>query len=201
MSLGLLETRFLSVTSVACEAALRAADVRLLSLEPIGTEAILSRFEGDVGAVQEAIDAASRAACKLGAPALSATVIPAPSPVLSAAPAAPHALNPLYGGREYFTPRDNPPLALRSDSLGILETQGLVAILSASDAMLKAASVKIISKEKIGVAYVSVVIRGDNGAVAAALQAGAKAVGSLGKLIATELIARPHPDLLALFAE
>lgn len=198
MSLGLLETRFLSVTAVACEVALRAADVELLSLEPIGTEAILSRFEGDVGSVQAALDAASAAASKLGAPALSTSMIPAPSDSLAPALAGSEALNPLYGGRDCFLPSKPKEQQPRPPAIGILETQGLTAILNATDIMLKTANVQLVGKEKIGVAYVTVIIKGDIGAVTAALEAGAEAVLGLGKLVGSELIARPHKDLLRL---
>ncbi len=83
-------------------------------------------------------------------------------------------------------------------ALGILETQGLTALLEATDVMLKAANVTLVGKEKIGAAYVTVMIRGDVAAVQAAVAAGAAAVDNLGKLIAAHVIARPHPDLVAL---
>ena len=82
--------------------------------------------------------------------------------------------------------------------LGILETQGLTAILEATDAMLKAANVTLVGKEKIGAAYVTVIVKGDVAAVTAAVQVGSRAVGQLGKLIAAHVIARPHEDLTAL---
>jgi len=67
-----------------------------------------------------------------------------------------------------------------------------------ADAMLKAADVILVGKEKIGAAYVTVVIRGDVAAVSAAIQAGQQAAGSLGKVIAAHVIARPHQELVAL---
>jgi ethanolamine utilization protein EutM/ethanolamine utilization protein EutN len=84
------------------------------------------------------------------------------------------------------------------EAIGILETQGLTAILEATDAMLKAANVTLVGKEKIGAAYVTVIVRGDVAAVNAAVEVGARAVGQLGKLIAAHVIARPHADLIAL---
>ena len=86
----------------------------------------------------------------------------------------------------------------KQPALGILETQGLTAILQATDAMLKAANVSLVGKEKIGAAYVTVMVKGDVAAVTAAVQAGEKAIGNLGKLIAAHVIARPHEDLAAL---
>jgi microcompartment protein CcmL/EutN len=115
----------------------------------------------------------------------------------------PNSINPLYGGREQFLPADfptppNSPMSNKPQAIGILETQGLTAIIEATDAMLKAADVKLVGKEKIGAAFVTVVITGDVAAVSAAIQAGQQAVGSLGKVIAAHVIARPHDELTAL---
>lgn len=89
-------------------------------------------------------------------------------------------------------------MSTKPQAIGILETQGLTAIIEATDAMLKAADVKLVGKEKIGAAFVTVVITGDVAAVSAAIQAGQQAVGSLGKVIAAHVIARPHDELTAL---
>lgn len=89
-------------------------------------------------------------------------------------------------------------MSAKQEAIGILETQGLTAVLEAADAMLKSANVTVVGKEKIGAAYVSVVVKGDVAAVTAAVETGAKAVGQLGKLIAAHVIARPHDDLMAL---
>jgi microcompartment protein CcmL/EutN len=115
----------------------------------------------------------------------------------------PNTVNPLYGGRDQFLPADLPVnqneiMSAKQEALGILETQGLTAILEATDAMLKSANVTLVGKEKIGAAYVTVIVRGDVAAVTTAVEAGAKAVGQLGKLIAAHVIARPHDDLTAL---
>ena len=86
----------------------------------------------------------------------------------------------------------------KQPALGIVETQGLTAILEAADVMLKAANVTLVGKEKIGAAYVTVIVKGDVAAVKAAVDAGAKSVGGLGKLVAAHVISRPHEDLIAL---
>lgn len=200
MSLGLLETPFLSITAMACDAALKSADVLLLGLEPIGTEVILSRFSGDTGSVRAALEAAEECAKCLGSPHVVSSMLSAPSPLLSPALAGPQSINPLYGGREYFLPTNHshPPAIMKPQAIGILETQGLAAILHSTDAMLKAANVELVGKEKIGAAYVTIIIKGDVAAVTAALDAGSAAVGQLGKLIAAQVIARPHDDLLKL---
>ena len=81
------------------------------------------------------------------------------------------------------------------EALGIIETRGLVAAIEAADAMLKAANVELVGTEKIGSGLVSVMVRGDVGAVKAAVETGAAAAGSLGEVIATHVIPRPHTDV------
>jgi len=197
----MLETPFLSITAMVCDAALKSANVRLLSLEPIGTEVILSRFSGDAGSVRAAVEVGIKRAKELGSEVVAATILDAPEPSLTGVLEGPNAINPLYGCREYFLPTDHKKdttNTMTPQAIGILETQGLAAILHATDAMLKAADVELVGKEKIGAAYVTIIIKGDVAAVTAALEAGAAAVGDLGKLIATQVIARPHEDLLRL---
>jgi len=82
------------------------------------------------------------------------------------------------------------------EAIGLIETQGLVGLLEAADAMCKAAHVEIIGKEKIGAAYVTVMVQGDVAAVKAAVEAGTAAVQKVGgKLILAHVIARPHEEL------
>ena len=77
------------------------------------------------------------------------------------------------------------------EALGMVETRGLVAAIEAADAMVKAANVVLVGSEKIGSGLVSVMVRGDVGAVKAAVEAGSAAAHNLG-----EVIARPHPDVM-----
>ena len=81
------------------------------------------------------------------------------------------------------------------EALGMVETRGLVAAIEAADAMVKAANVILIGSEKIGSGLVSVMVRGDVGAVKAAVEAGSAAANSLGEVIATHVIPRPHQDV------
>ncbi|MBQ7390093.1 MAG: BMC domain-containing protein [Clostridia bacterium] len=81
------------------------------------------------------------------------------------------------------------------EALGMVETRGLVAAIEAADAMVKAANVVLIGSEKIGSGLVSVMVRGDVGAVKAAVEAGSAAANSLGEVIATHVIPRPHQDV------
>src|SRR5437016_11446190 len=85
------------------------------------------------------------------------------------------------------------------NALGLIETRGWVGLVEATDAMCKAANVEIVKTIQIGGAYVTTIVRGDVGSVKAAVDAGAEAAGKVGELIASHVIARPHPDLLAGF--
>lgn len=81
------------------------------------------------------------------------------------------------------------------EALGMIETRGLVAAIEAADAMVKAANVELIGTEKIGSGLVSVMVRGDVGAVKSAVEAGGCAATKLGEIIATHVIPRPHGDV------
>ena len=84
---------------------------------------------------------------------------------------------------------------MAQEALGMVETRGLVAAIEAADAMLKAANVELVGTEKIGSGLVSVMVRGDVGAVKAAVEAGLAAAQKLGEIIATHVIPRPHTDV------
>ncbi len=84
---------------------------------------------------------------------------------------------------------------MAQEALGMVETRGLVAAIEAADAMLKAANVVLVGTEKIGSGLVSVMVRGDVGAVKAAVEAGGASAQSLGEIVATHVIPRPHADV------
>ena len=84
---------------------------------------------------------------------------------------------------------------MTQEALGMVETRGLVAAIEAADAMVKAANVQLIGTEKIGSGLVSVMVRGDVGAVKSAVEAGGAAATKLGEIIATHVIPRPHGDV------
>jgi ethanolamine utilization protein EutM len=81
------------------------------------------------------------------------------------------------------------------EALGMIETKGLVALIEASDAMLKAANVNLIGWQKIGSGLVTAMVVGDVAAVKAAVDAGAAAAGRVGEVIGVQVIPRPHEDL------
>ena len=80
------------------------------------------------------------------------------------------------------------------EALGMIETRGLVGAIEAADAMVKAANVILMGKEYIGAGYVTVMVRGDVGAVKAATDAGAAAARRVGELVSVHVIPRPHEE-------
>ena len=202
LALGFAEIPGLSITAVIADQVVKEAGVHLLGIETTGNERLMLRLQGDVSAVESALAFVEKRATELGVSAV-VSCLGRPEPALDPLIHFPNAENPLYGGRDQLLPTDFPqpadkPMDTNQPALGIIETQGLTAILEATDAMLKAANVTLVGKEKIGAAYVTVIVKGDVAAVKAAVEAGAQAVGSLGKLVAAHVIARPHDDLIAL---
>ena len=84
---------------------------------------------------------------------------------------------------------------MAQEALGMIETRGLTAAIEAADALVKSAEVTLVGTEKIGSGLVSVMVRGDVGAVKAAVESGAAAASKLGESIATHVIPRPHADV------
>jgi ethanolamine utilization protein EutM len=86
-------------------------------------------------------------------------------------------------------------VAISSEALGMVETKGLIGSVEAADAMVKAANVTLVGKEYIGAGYVTVLVRGDVGAVQAATDAGAAAARRVGELVAVHVIPQPHAEV------
>jgi len=84
---------------------------------------------------------------------------------------------------------------MSNQAIGMIETRGYVPALACADAMVKAANVEIISRNEVGGGLVSVVIKGDVGAVKAATEAGSEAANQVGEVVAVHVIPRPHHDL------
>jgi len=87
------------------------------------------------------------------------------------------------------------------EALGMVETKGLVGAIEAADAMVKAANVTLIGKEMIGSGLVTVMVRGDVGAVKASVEAGAAAAKRVGELVSVHVIPRPHGDVEAILPQ
>src|ERR1700730_14386175 len=88
---------------------------------------------------------------------------------------------------------------MNGDALGLLETKGLVGVIEATDAMLKAANVTLAGRVGIGGGYVTTLVRGDVGSVRAAVEAGAEAASRVGELVSAHVIPRPDEDVLKTF--
>jgi ethanolamine utilization protein EutM len=86
-------------------------------------------------------------------------------------------------------------MAVEGQALGFVETIGLVAATKAADTMVKAANVEIVTRQQPGGSYTAIVVRGDVGAVKAAVEAGAAAAKAVGKVTSTHIIPRPHDDI------
>jgi len=82
-----------------------------------------------------------------------------------------------------------------SEALGMVECRGLVGAIEAADAMVKTAAVTLVGKDRVGAAYVTVLVRGDVAAVTAAVQAGAEAAQRVGRLVSRHVIPNPHPEI------
>ncbi|MCK4574188.1 MAG: ethanolamine utilization microcompartment protein EutM [candidate division Zixibacteria bacterium] len=85
------------------------------------------------------------------------------------------------------------------EALGMIETKGLVALIEAADAMVKAAKVQLVAYEKVGGGFVTVMVRGDVAACKAATEAGAAAAQKIGELVSVHVIPRPHTNVHDVF--
>ena len=196
LSLTLLEIANLTPALVVADRCAKAAGVEIVGIEStMGAEQCIKLF-GGADEVREAAQQAVALARQMGTRA-DLVVMPAPTGETWEVSSRPPVPIPLLGIYDSLAKRED---AMKSsDALGLIETQGLVAALHATDEMLKAAAVELVGKEKIGAAYVTIIVRGDVAAAQAAVAAGRQAVERLeGKLIMADVITRPHPELAAL---
>lgn len=84
---------------------------------------------------------------------------------------------------------------MNGEALGLVETRGLVGSIEAADAMVKAANVKLVGRQQVGAGYVTVMVRGDVGAVKAATDVGAEAAARVGEVVSVHVIPRPHAEV------
>jgi len=195
-SLALLEVGNLAPTFIVADRCAKAAGVSIIGIESTDGAAQCIKLVGSAADVREAAEQGAALAKQLGTTAFF-SVMPRPrDEVVKLANSKP-VLSPLLGAYDARVPREK--AMSNSDAVGLLETQGLVAALHATDEMLKSAAVTLVGKEKIGAAYVTIMVRGDVAAVQAAIATGKATVERLGgKLIMADVIPRPHPDLAAL---
>ena len=196
LSLALLEVNNLTPALLVADRCSKAAGVHLLGIESTDGAAQCIKLVGSTAAVTHAAEAGKALAVQMGSDGL-VTVLPAPLDMTQALADAPPVYSPLLGLYDYRVPREESMDI--GNAIGLLETQGLVAALHATDDMLKSSNVSLVGKEKIGAAYVTIVVRGDVAAVQTAIETGRRTVERLGgKLILADVIPRPHPELAAL---
>jgi microcompartment protein CcmL/EutN len=196
-AIGLLEVGSWTATIAALDAAEKAADVRIVQVELNDMLGASAKLAGDVAAVKAAIDAAEKTATAMAASVVT-RVIARPSPQSSALWPTAEEFNALIEQNVVHLPRESEMPETPSYAIGLIETQGFTAVIDAVDAACKAANVEIVGREKLGGGYISVVLRGDVAAVQAAIDVAKNRVGSLGKLIAAHVIARPSAAVLSL---
>lgn len=179
-ALGMIETKGMVALFEASDAMLKAANVTFAGWEKVGSGLVTAFVEGDVAAVKAATDAGAAAARRVGE-LTSVIVIPRPhdelTPFIQPAPAREGEVD-------------------RTSALGLIETRGLVGLVEASDAMCKAAGVRLVKTIEIGGGYVTAVVRGDVGSVRASVDAGAAAARRVGELVSSHIIPRPHEGVI-----
>ncbi len=196
LSLALLEINNLAPSFLVADQCSKTADVRILGIESADGQGQCIKLVGNVAAVTAAAERGVELARRMGSFGLY-SIMAAPLEVTLQLADPKPVISPLLGSSDNRKPREN-AMAM-TNALGLLETQGLVAALHATDDMLKASNVTLAGKEKIGAAYVTIMIRGDVAAVQTAIEVGKQTVERLGgKLILADVIARPHADLASL---
>jgi len=189
-ALGLLECKGLVALMEGTDAMLKAANVEMVGWDKAGSGMVTAFVKGDVAAVKAAIDAGAEAAGRIGT-VVAVNVIARPHDELGGLlPKAKKAAEAKPGAPVG-------PSSHNNQAIGSVETKGWVGTVEAADAMGKAANVEVVKTIQIGGAFVTTIVRGDVGSVAAAVAAGAEAAGKVGELIASHVMARPHPELLA----
>ena len=207
-ALGLLEVKSWTATMAALDAAEKAGTIRVLQVEINDLYGACAKFTGSTSDVEAAL-AAGRAQAEAMKADVVTDLIPSPSPVS----------RPAYDAKPEFSPLIEQPVvvfpnetneaneASKKESnvseqapfaIGMIETQGLTAVIEAIDTAVKAANVEVLGREKLGGGYITVLIKGDVAAVKAAIDAGREKVDGLGKLIAAHVIPRPSIAVLSL---
>lgn len=195
-SLALLEVNNLAPSFVVADACSKTSNVRILGIESADGAGQCIKLAGTVADVVAAAERGVELARRMGSHAMF-SVLPAPLDVTRELANCKPVFSPLLGVYDNRIPKETTMAA--TEALGLLETQGLVAALHATDDMLKASNVTLAGKEKIGAAYVTIMVRGDVAAVQTAIDVGRQTVERLGgKLILADVIPRPHADLAKL---
>ncbi len=181
-AMGLIETLGMVPAIYGADAMLKAADVQLFSYENVGSTLVTIMVKGDVAAVRASVEAGRAAASSIGK--LTAHNV-MPRPV--------RGVGDIAMVHSVLDEPVDPPLR----SLALIETFGIVYMLEAADAMIKAADVELIGYENVASGYISVLTQGDVAACKAAVAAGIKAVEAMGASVYSScVIPTPHRDLV-----
>ncbi len=186
-ALGLIETLGMVPALYATDKMLKAANVELISYENIGSTLVAVMIKGDVGAVKAAVEAGAVAAAEIGE-LTAQNVMPRPI----------KGVGDIVSVHDIDVDQDeiDESKLPRARALGMIETFGIVFVLEAADAMLKAADVELIGYENTASGYITALIQGDVGAVQAAVEAGVKAVEKMkAEVHSSIVIPTPHVDL------
>jgi microcompartment protein CcmL/EutN len=195
LSLALLEVHYLSPSLMVADACVKTAGVRIVGIESTDGPQQCLKLVGETGAIMAAAERGAELARRMGGQC-TVSILPSPREETVSLVNSPPVFSPLLGLYDSRIPKEG---VMNTEAVGLLETQGLVAALHATDDMLKSSNVVLAGKEKIGAAYVTIMVRGDVAAVQTAIETGKATVERLGgKLIMADVIARPHPDLAAL---
>ncbi len=201
-ALGLLEVKGWTATIAALDAAEKAGAVRVVQVEINDLYGACVKLVGSTSDVEAALAAGRATADAMHAECIT-DLIPAPSPASRSAYEAGPEFSPLIEQDVVVFP-NQPDTKERNVSeqapfaIGMIETQGLTAVIEAIDTAVKAANVEVLGREKLGGGYITVLIKGDVAAVQAAIDAGSAKVQGLGKLIAAHVIPRPSMAVLSL---
>jgi microcompartment protein CcmL/EutN len=207
-SVGVVEVHKLSAALVITDVVSKAANVSIAGIEIDGAGGAVIKITGSTADVRAAVDAGKSTAetmkVHIGSacwPRYSAGadfLIHSKQEYNGVIEANDHLLAGISTTQSDLSKKGK-SVTRAQDAIGLIETQGYVGILEAADAMLKSAAVELMGKEKIGAAYVTVMVRGDVAAVKAAVDAGKAAVDRVGgKLILAHVIPRPHEGLASL---
>jgi microcompartment protein CcmL/EutN len=182
-ALGLIETLGMVPAINGADSMLKAANVQLISYENVGSTLVTIMVKGDVAAVKASVDAGAEAAASIGK--------------LTARNVMPRPIRAVGDIVSVYAVDDAPVQPLKA--LGLIETFGIIYLLEAADAMVKAADVELIGFENVASGYISVLVQGDVAACKSAVEAGVRAVEAMGTSVYSScVIPMPHPDLAKL---
>jgi microcompartment protein CcmL/EutN len=188
---------------VVLDAMEKTAGVRVLQAELNDQPGVCLKLTGALADLEAATESAERVAQAMGVDAV-VSLIPGPAAAARAAYEAAADFNPLIEQAAVQLPRrmerkrEGKMNEQASFAVGLIETQGFVAVFEAIDTAVKTASVEVLAREKLGGGYITVVIKGDVAAVRAAVEAGSAKVNGLGRLIAAHVIPSPSEAVLSL---